>query len=287
MFDWFYKKGVKQGILWAIMIYPIGSLNDVFAKFLGDRLHWTEIAFFRFFFSTIIVLIPMLFSKRNLFKSTIHKQHVMRGTLGAVALGICCLSVNLMPLVENSVILFSEVLFMFPLSVIFLKEKINVKSIIATVIGFIGLLIMFRPKAENINLMAVAPTIAAFLFAVMNIMIKKMVEIKENTLTMLFYFGLYATITSALVVPFYWIAPNIKEMGLISLLGLGANIAQLFIFLAYRAAAASILTPIRYTELPFAVLFGFIFFKQVPDSVAFLGASLIIICDFISSRARN
>ena len=287
MNNWFSEKGLKQGIFWAVMIYFIGTLNDVLARFLGDRLHAVEIAFFRFFFSAVIVLFPMLRSKNNLFKSTIHIWHVMRGVLGAVALGLCCFSVNVMPLAENTTILFSEALFMLPLAAIFLREKVSMRAIVATIIGFFGLIVMFRPSAGNMNLMALIPTFAALLFAIMNIMIKKMIDNKENTLTMLFYFGLYTTIISGAIVPFYWITPNLKELFLILLLGIGANLIQLFIFLAYRATTASNISPVRYVELPFAVLFGFVFFGQIPESTALIGAILIIAGTFVSSCSKK
>lgn len=286
-FNWFAEKGLKQGIFWAVMIYLIGALNDVLARFLGNRLHAVEIAFFRFFFSALIVLIPMLKSKRNLFKSTIHFWHISRGVLGAIALGLCCYSVNVMPLAENTTILFSEALFMLPLAAIFLKENVSARTILATIIGFSGLILMFRPRAENINLLAFIPTCAAFLFAIMNIIIKKMIDNKENTLTMLFYFGFYTTLISAMIVPMYWITPNLKELGLIFLLGIGANLIQLFIFLAYRATTASAISPVRYSELPFAVLFGFIFFNQIPDLTTFTGSALIISGTFIASIKGN
>ena len=283
IFGWFSGKGLEQGIFWAIMIYFVGTLNDVLAKFLGNRLPAVEIAFFRFFFSAVIVLIPMLKSGKNLFRSSMHPLHILRGVLGAIALGLCCFSVNVMPLAENTTILFSEALFMLPLAAIFLKEKVSKIAIMATVIGFSGLVLMFRPKAENFNILAIAPTIAALLFAVMNIMIKKMIDARENTFTMLFYFGLYTTIISGTVVPFFWITPNLKELFLILLLGIGANLIQLFIFLAYRAASASDISPVRYIELPFAVLFGYLFFGQIPDVTTVLGASLIIAGTFVAS----
>lgn len=287
MFDWFKAKGLKQGIFWAIMIYFIGTINDVIARFLGDRLHSVEIAFFRFLFSVLVIVYPMLKSKKNLFQSSIHGYHVLRGLMGAVALGLCCYSVNIMPLAENTTILFSEALFMLPLSAIFLKEKITWPAIIATVVGFLGLIIMFKPSADNFNINALVPTLAALLFAVMNIIIKKMIDIKENSWTMLFYFGLYTTIISGAIVPFFWITPNLRELVLILFLGIGANLIQLFIFLAYRATTASSISPIRYTELPFAILFGFLFFNQIPSYMTLCGALLIILGAFISSYSKK
>ncbi|MBR1943949.1 MAG: DMT family transporter [Alphaproteobacteria bacterium] len=282
--NWFCEKGIKQGIFWSTLIYLTSSINDVLMKLLGERLSFIEISFFRFLFSIIVVLIPMIISRENLFKTQMHSTHIARGILGAIALGLCCYSVNIIPLAENTTILFSESLFLLPLSAIFLKEKVSNRAILATIIGFIGLLIMFKPKASNINILAIVPTTAAFLFAVMDIMIKKMINNKENTLTMLFYFGLYTTIIAGIVVPRVWITPTSYELILIFLLGIGANLIQLFIFLAYRATNASNMASTRYLELLFSISFGFVFFNQIPKLWDIAGALFIILGTFILSR---
>lgn len=282
--NWFCSKGIKQGIFWSTLIYLTSSINDVLMKLLGERLSFIEISFFRFLFSVVLILIPMLLSKNNLFKTKMNIMHISRGILGAIALGLCCYSVNIIPLAENTTILFSESLFLLPLSAIFLNEKVSKKAILATIIGFIGLLIMFKPKSDNIDFLAVIPTTAAFLFAVMDIMIKNMISKKENTLTMLFYFGLYTTIIAGIFVPKIWITPTSSELLLIFLLGIGANLIQLFIFLAYRATEASNMAATRYIELLFSIIFGFVVFNQIPKPMDIIGALFIIIGTFILSR---
>lgn len=288
--NWFYNKGIKQGVFWATLIYFTSSINDVLMKLLGKRLSFIEISFFRFLFSLLVILVPMLVSTKsgkNLFKTNMHSSHIIRGILGAISLGLCCYSVNIIPLAENTIILFSEALFLLPLSVIFLKEKVSKSAILATIIGFLGLLIMFKPKATNINILAIIPTIAAFLFAIMDIMIKQMINKKENTLTMLFYFGLYTTIISGIFIPKVWITPTTYELLLIFLLGIGANLIQLFIFLTYRATDASNIAPTRYIELLFSISFGFLFFNQIPKLLDIAGALCIIIGTFILSKDNN
>jgi S-adenosylmethionine uptake transporter len=287
MFDWFFRTGFPQGIFWAVSIYFMSTVNDVWAKLLGDRLHFVEISFFRFLFSTLTVVMLMLKSKNNLFKTSIHGQHAMRGILGAVALALCCYSVNIMPLAENTIILFSEALFMIPLTVMFLNERILTKTIVATSIGCLGVIVMYRPTAQILNLTAIVPTLAAALFAIMNIMIKKMVDTKEHTLTMLFYFGLYTTIISGAFVSFFWKSPTLYELFMLVMLGLGANLIQLFGFCAYRATSASSISPVRFIELPFSILFGFVFFGQIPDFTALLGALFIICGTLVAYRGSS
>ncbi|MDR2074826.1 MAG: DMT family transporter [Holosporales bacterium] len=286
MLGWFLRRGVKQGITFALLIYLVCALNDVLMKFLGDRLHFIEISFFRFLFSAVTAAIPLLLVKKNFLQTDMHGMHAVRGLLGTVAVALCCLGVNVMPLAENTTILFSEALFLLPMAGFVLKEHINCKSIIATVIGFLGLVIMFRPSLDHLNLLAIIPTAASFLFAIMSIMIKIMVDKGENNITMLLYFSIYTTIISLFFVPFFWISPTIEELILLFLLGIGANLVQLFLFLAYRATQASIISPIRYAELPFTVLFGFIAFGQIPDAITIIGALFIVIGTLLASCNR-
>ncbi len=286
-YEWLKGKGLAQGILWGTLIYATSSINDVLTKLLGERLPSGETVFFRFLFSFVVIAIPVLFSKKKYYKTSMHVSHAVRGVIGAVALGLCCYSVKVMPLAENTTILFSEALFLLPLSHIFLKEKLSLKIVIANLIGFSGLIIMFQPQTSNFNSMAFIPTTAAILFAIMDIIIKKMIDNKEHNITMLFYFGLYTTIISCVFVITNWITPTVHELFLILLLGIGANVIQLFIFLAYRATTASSLSVIRYTELPISMLFGHLFFGQTPKTYALVSAGLIILGTCIMTRSKK
>jgi S-adenosylmethionine uptake transporter len=287
MVSWFKEVGRSQGIFWGILLNFIGSVNDVISRLLGDRLHFIEISFFRFLFSMLIVSVPIVLSNRSLLKSKIHTEHAIRGGLGTVALCLCCCSVNLMPLAENTTILFSDTFFTLILAAIFLNEKPRLQSWIAIALGLIGVAVMYKPSGNNINVAAIIPTAASFIFAVMNVMIKRMVNIKEHMLTALFYFGLYTTIISGLFVPFYWKPPTLQEILLLFVLGAGAILIQVFIFLAFRATDASNISPIRYTELLFSTLFGFMFFDQIPGREMIAGAVLIIVGSIVSSSGSR
>ena len=279
--NWLCNTGLYQGILWGCLIYITSATNDVLMGLLGQRLPAIEIAFFRFLFSLLVISVPVFINRRKYLKTSIHSLHLLRGILGAIALGLCCYSVKVMPLAENTTILFSESLFVLPLSYIFLREKVSLKVVIANIIGFCGLLLMYHPRASNFNIMALIPTIAAALFASMDILIKKMINNNEHTITMLFFFALYTTMLSGVFVPSVWTTPTMHELILILLLGIGANIIQLFIFLAYRATTASNLSVVRYIELPIAILFGYLFFGQIPQTYALISATLIIIGTYI------
>eukprot|EP01037_Dinobryon_pediforme_P016830 gene16830-17011_t len=200
------------------MISVVSVTNDVLMRFLGERLHPVEISFFRFFFSMVSILPLMVSSGSTLFKTQRPMMHVLRAVLGALALGLCCYSVNIMPLSENTTIMFCEPLFFLPLAYILLKEKVDAPRWIATIVGFIGLMIILRPGTDAFRVVAFVPMTAAILFALSNVMVKKMTG--EHASTMLFYFGVGTTLFALIPLPFFWEMPTLSELGNVPLHGM-------------------------------------------------------------------
>lgn len=279
---WFVRRGYLQGVFWALMICMVSSTNDVLMRFLGERLHVVQIIFFRFLFSALTVLPLMLRHEKNLFKTDQPKTHALRAIVGALALGLCCLSVNIMPLAENTAVMFCEPLFFLPMAYFLLKEKVDKNRWIATCLGFVGLLLIIQPGMDSFRQEAFVPMAAAMLFAYLCVMAKRMIS-TEHTLTLLFYFGLGTTIFAGLFLPFFWITPTLNELMFLVFLGIGANLIQVCLFRAYAATDASALAPFRYTEFLFAGTFGFLFFGQIPELSIILGAGVIGLSAFYIS----
>ncbi len=275
---WFISKGYAQGVFWAVMISVVSVTNDVLMRFLGERLHVVEISFFRFFFSMVSIFPFMLSRGLEPFKTTQPKMHVLRAILGAAALGLCCYSVNIMPLSENTTIMFAEPLFFLPLAFILLKEKVDTPRWLATMVGFIGLLVILRPGTDAFHVVAFVPMTAAILFALSNVMVKKMTG--EHAFTMLFYFGVGTTLFALIPLFFFWEMPTLNELGLLIMLGIGGNMIQVCLFRAFAATDASALAPFRYVEFIVAAVFGYLFFSQIPTIWVFGGAALITASTF-------
>jgi S-adenosylmethionine uptake transporter len=280
--SWFMKKGYLQGAFWAMMICFVSVGNDVLMRFLGERLHVAEIIFFRFLFSMITVVPLMMSRGLTLFKTDYPHLHIFRAFLGVGAFAACCYAVNVMPLSENTTIMFSQPLFFLPLAVLFLKEKVDAPRWIATLFGFAGLVLIIQPGSETFNLITLVPMAAAFQFALLDILAKKMV-VTENTYSMLFYFAFGTTIGALIPAIIFWQTPTLWEVGLLILLGIGANLIQVCLIRAFSATDASALMPFRYVELLFSALFGFLLFGEVPMTLILEGAAVIIAATFFLS----
>lgn len=272
---WFFRKGYPQGAFWATMICVVSVSNDVLMRFLGERLHVTEIIFFRFLFSMLTV-IPLMINKGiSGLKTSRPGLHVLRALLGVGGIGACCYAVNAMPLNENTSIMFSQPLFFLPLAVIMLRERVDAPRWIATLVGFVGLVVILQPGVDTFRWVALVPVAAALQFALLDIAAKKMVA-TESTYNMLFYFAFGTTVCAFVPALFFWQTPNMYELGLLVLLGIGANLIQVCLIRAFTATDASALMPFRYVEFIFTSFVGFLMFAEIPTQVTLCGVVLIV-----------
>ncbi len=280
---WIHQRGYLQGVFWAIMVCLVSSLNDVFTR-LSGTLDSTQITFFRFFFS-LFLLVPVLFYYNpKAFKTTRIGFHSLRSVLLYGAIAAWTLGVTMTPLTIVSVLAQTTQLFVLFMALVFLREKVGWQRSLATMAGFIGIIITIQsPDSSSafislteLNYGALWLLIAVVMFAGSDILNKIMVTKAENTLTMMFYISLGTTLIS--IVPAYlvWQTPTIQQLFWLLCLGAGANLILYCLLKAFAATDISAIAPYRYVELLFAAGFGYTLFSEIPNIMTLLGAAIII-----------
>lgn len=267
------------GIAFFFLQMLVSCGNDIVSKFMGQRLDAIEVTFFRFFFGLITLLPFMIGRGTNIFKTKQLTMNVVRGLLGAISFFLYIDAVITLPLAEVVIILWTIPLFSLVLSSIFLKESVTAYRWIATLIGFIGLTLITTYNSQHsmsFNILYLIPIGAAFLFALQDIVIKKMVAAEENQLTMLFYFALVTS--AALFVPAckVWQTPTAFELTMLFILGAGGNLIQYFIFKAFSLIDVSAVAPYRYLELFVSAILAYLFFREIPGANVYIGALILI-----------
>jgi drug/metabolite transporter (DMT)-like permease len=145
----------------------------------------------------------------------------------------------------------------------------------ATVIGFLGVLVMVRPGQTEAELAVAIGLLGAFLAADVVVWIKKLAK-TESPIAMLVYFGLFSTLIAAVPAAFVWIWPSWTELLQLALIGLLGALGQFFAIRGFRIGEATAVMPFDYSRLLFATGFGLIFFAEVPDLWTVLGAAIIV-----------
>ncbi|MEI8321275.1 MAG: DMT family transporter [Alphaproteobacteria bacterium] len=276
MFKWIFSPGYAQGVTWAILTAFVSVSNDVITKFVGTRLDGIEISFFRFFFSMVTVLPFMLQKGFPLFKTKQPALHFWRALIGCAAIALFIYSLILLPFADVNVLSYTQPLFFMPIAILFLREKVTANRWIAAAFGFMGILCVMRLGSEAFTPLIFIPIGSTILFAMLDMLAKKMVTIQEHTITMLFYFALGTTLAALVPAIYVWKTPTMGELFWLFCLGSGANLIQVCLFRAFAAADASALVPFRYTELIFVIISGWLLFNEWPTLNTLLGAALII-----------
>ena len=267
---------------WLLLINLISSLNDAIACFMGQDISPIQITFWRCLV-TVLSVLPFM---KNHFKTKQPRLHAYRALWGALALGATTFAVVKLPLLKNTCLNFSEPLFMLPLSVLFLHEKLTYGRIICTVLGFCGIFITAYTDLKTWNLWIFVPLLSAFAFSVLNLLAKKMV-VHETIPTMLFYFGLGTPLLFLIPALNVWKPLSGMQYGLLTLLGINGNLMQVCMFKAYKLSDVSALMPFRYTEMLFTMLIGFVLFQQVPTFNVLSGGIIIVLSTLILLKHRT
>ena len=126
-----------------------------------------------------------------------------------------------------------------------------------------------------------------YIFACVAISVRSLSKTEANY-TIAFYFTFLCTALGLSTVFFTdWVMPTPIDFALFFILGLCGSVANLLLTQSYRLAEASLVTPIKYLSLVFAILFGYFIWSEVPKILTLLGAALVIISSLIIFMREN
>jgi drug/metabolite transporter (DMT)-like permease len=257
----------------------LDNVNDVIMKYVGIEMGAQQIIFMRFLSSTL-VLLPLVARRRDQEHGPAHMGlHVLRSFLLYVGMVLWCFGLRNVPIAMATSINFTIPIFVLIFARIFLKEGLGRIKIIATLVGFLGTLVVIDPFGS-----ALGPgpqfggaeilIISAMLFALLDVLNKRFVA-KESTLNMLFYSGLFVALFSAVPAVIHWTRPSMHAFFLLGFLGITGNLILYCLLRAFSYAAISAIAPYRYLELIISAGFGYLIFSEIPKTTTYIGALLI------------
>lgn len=250
---------------------------DVLIKLLSARYPTFQIIFARNFFAFLPLMILFMRAGDWRFLRTQRLgQHMLRSVFGFSAMIGFFIGIGALPLATVYTIGFAGPILITALSVPLLGEKVGPHRWAAVVVGFIGVLIVLRPGAVDWNFGLTATVTATLFYALAMIQIRKLAAVEAGP-TVVFYFTLFCTLASGLVLPFVWVTPA-SWLDLLMLMGVGilGGTAQILLTAGYRHSDASLLAPFEYSALVWAVVFGWFIFGDWPDEYTWAGSAVLI-----------
>ena len=98
------------------------------------------------------------------------------------------------------------------------------------------------------------------------------------------FFSAAITIAGLLTLPFGWIMPSFYDLTLLSMIGFFGGVANLWLSQSYKFSEVSLVTPLKYLALVFAIVFGYLIWGEVPSVKTLVGAILVIASSIIIFR---
>ncbi len=98
------------------------------------------------------------------------------------------------------------------------------------------------------------------------------------------YFSIAITIVSLTTVNSGWVLPSMVDLVILSLLGIFGGVANLWLSQSYKFSEVSLVTPLKYLALVFAIIFGYLIWDEVPTLKTLSGALLVILSSVIIFR---
>jgi len=199
-----------------------------------------------------------------------------------------------LPLADVEAIRFSGPMMITILSVFMLSEKVELRRWLALIVGFAGILLIVKPGSTNFNEGSLFVLISVLFYALTVILTRKM-NATDSSATMA-YFSSWVYLIAAFIfsplaaavgeipnahpsVAFLfhaWTMPTPLDLFIMSGLGLVWALWAYFMTRAYSTAQASVIAPFEYASLPISIMWGFLFWREVPTLLTLAGAALTL-----------
>ena len=273
----------QLGFLYMFISVCAFSLMDAIVKW-SDAYPVGQVLFFRGFCGMIPIffLIPkdryFDFYKTN--RPFLHLKRCLAGLIAIVAIFI---ALRKLPLATVVSISFAAPIFTTILSIFFLKEKVGFYRWLAVFVGFVGIIIISEPGFSSLNLYYLYPIIFCLGLSYVAIAIRQLSS-TEPVWLIGFYFSFSIMIISFFSFYQGWILPNLKDLFLLSMVGVLGGLANLWLTQSYKLSEVTLVTPLRYLALVFGIVFGYLFWDEIPTIKTLMGASLVIVSSFIIFR---
>ncbi len=281
------NQNIALGALLIILSELALLATGMIIKTISSEVPTEQIVFIRNLIG-LFLLIPWLIRKGI---SRLHTKqiglHIFRGLVGLTAMVCLFYTWGHLPLAQAALLKQTSPLFIPIFAFFWIKESIGFKSIIAIVIGFLGVVLIISPGADatRFNMVILIALAGAMLAGLAKVIIRKM-SVTETPGRIVFYFALIGTIVSAIPAMLSWVSLNWIQIGSLVGIAIFSTIAQLSLSKAYSHAPAGQLGPYTYTSVAFAALFGWLIWDEVLGLNTLLGISIIVFAGILAVTDR-
>lgn len=262
----------------AILLLIVGnlaaSLSDVAVKLLDGDVSTFQYVFVRQLLSTLVIF-PFWWKQKPTQKKLYSPGlNLFRAQLILIGSGCMVIAITHLTLATANAVFYAAPLLMLPLAVLLLGEKITWTRAVASLFGFVGVLVVLRPSEFHwAATFALGTTLTLALF---NVTARKL-PAEQTIISTLFWTSLLSLPLSSILALIYWAPITYQQIMLIlASAGLILSYNGLAV-MAYRRAPASQISVAENSGLVFVVIIGVVYFDEVPDWLTVIGITMIML----------
>jgi S-adenosylmethionine uptake transporter len=280
------KNLILAGILLMLAGDFMFALNDAMGKWLVASFSVGQVVLIRSL-GAFLVLGPMIANQGPvaLFRLERPWLQILRVVMTTLDTGFFYAAVVYLPLADVMSFYMAGPIYVAALSHLLLGEKVGWRRWVAILVGFCGVLIMLRPSSAALSLSSGFALVGSVSFGLSIVLSRRLRGTSDTSLVTWQTIG--TLLVGAVLTIGNWSTPSSLDFGAMLLLGIVSCAAHLMITRALKLAPASTLAPLHYTLLLWAVIFGLVFFNDVPEPRILIGSAVIVLAGlFIFHRQK-
>lgn len=254
---------------------------DGLVKWLADDkgYHVTQIAFLRYAICLGIALVMARVSAGGIgtLRTRRLKGHLWRSVCNLITMLTFYVSLMLIPLGNAVAIGLAAPIFMTILSMPMLGEKVSFSRWVAVAGGFVGILLIVRPEGGIVEWGSLSALVSAVFWA-FTLVSSRQLSSSEQTHTILFYYALTVVVVLGIAMFWFWRTPNLNDALLFGAVGIAGTAGQFCLNQAFRYGQVSMLAPLDYTGLIWAIVIGLVIWGDFPTPMVLTGSAIVIAC---------
>lgn len=294
-----HSLNISKGIYYSFIAAFTFALMGAFVKIAGRSMSSVNIVLYRNIIGLVFILATII---KNPLKNNGGRFGLLmfRGLIGSLSLFALFYNMSHIGLGEAITYIQTSTIFVAIFSFLFLKEKLSIYGWLAVLLGFVGILFVFRPSFNTdlkTEFLGVFNGIAAGAAYTSVRALRKYYDTRSIVLSFMGW-GTFLSLLFMLLTPFicipgfdFLLSPFQVPRGItwlwIFFVGITALLGQIFLTKAYAEDQAGIISTIGYTNIPFAILIGIVLGDSFPDIITITGMALIITSGIVIAIRRN
>ena len=294
-------KQTLWGIAYVVVAAASFATLDTATKFVSGAVSFAVVMWFRFGFQLLTTGVWLKRQRGSIFlPSNAKRLQIYRGLLLTFSSALAFFSLKLIPVADFTSIMMLTPLLMTVVAAFAMAEKVSPLRWLFVMMGFAGALVVIRPGHEAFTWGSLIPLLLVATSTGFQLLTYRLAKL-DDAVTTHWYTGWIGFAFATVALPFViqgnvsaWLAAVMSAwsvVGWLVLIAIFATLGHGFLILGYARAPVAVLTPYLYTQIPFAVLGGWLVFSHKLDSWTALGIAIIAISGvlgtWLTARERH